>query len=224
MIGCPRRLMYLDRDGILSLHNQFSSSQVLEQSRTLSNTRSKGAVGSAGAHIPGIDLGFSGEAKWERSQEAFEKTTLADEHMILSLESYMAQSGNVVHITGVGRVAEIAATGFGQFGTGVLRFRLAKTHTSDPVADAKEKQMVEFELDRDAHEDSGMVASPVRMCGRLVKCVDRKNLHDGSLSPTSHLACFLRELARGTMPLGFLAHIQPMPGLIYLKPYAIWFP
>lgn len=85
--------------------------------------------------------------------------------------------------------------------------------------------MVEFEVDRDAHDDGGMLAVPVRMAGHIRKCIDLKPLHDNhSFSPTSHLALFLRTIAKQSAKLGFLARIEFMPSLVYIKPYAIWYP
>lgn len=163
-------------------------------------------------------------ASSSHQHEIFEKSAPYDEPLLLEVEDSLVANGELNGVHGVRDIAELRVKGHGTFVMGMLRFRWASTFNTDPVQDAVQKQMIEFEVDRDAQHDAGMLSVPVRMAGSLEKCVNRKNLHDGSLSPTIHLPGFLREIARDTLPFGFIAHMQSSPRLVYLKPYAIWFP
>jgi hypothetical protein len=165
-----------------------------------------------------------GERKAMTHNETIERRMHSDGAQILELEAYLAANDGLRQVGTARDIAELFAAGNSEFVTGVLRFRWARTHDVDVVADAIKKQMIEFLLDRDANDDAGMLSVPVQMGGSLEKCVSRKDLHDGNFSPTSHLATFLRQLGHGVLPLGFFAQLQPMSKLIYLKPYAIWFP
>jgi hypothetical protein len=180
--------------------------------------------GKAGIGLWGSKIEASGQAGLENGFDIWEETAPGDERMLLDVEAHFAAVGQLQLLRSPSAIAEIYASGRSEFVTGVLPFRWVSTHSVNPVDDAKAKESVEFELNRDATDYGGMLAVPVRMSGSLKKCVSRKQLHDGSTSPTSHLAVFLRSLAHHTLPLGFFAHFQSLPKLIYLKPYAIWFP
>jgi hypothetical protein len=209
--------MYLDHDGIVSLHNQLRP-HVVEQSQTISGTEKKAWRGGVGLGAYGVKFDGTRESSSDSGFQIFEKTAPCDEQMLFEIEASLAKAGELVHLSGLGRVAELFASKQTRFVTGVLRFRWARSFDPDPVIDATKKEMVEFELDRDANDDAGMLSVPVRMGGSLGKCVSRKDLKDGSVLPTSHLACFLRELAHETLALGFFAQCQPLAKLVWLKP------
>ncbi|MGA2583478.1 MAG: hypothetical protein ABSG31_09405 [Tepidisphaeraceae bacterium] len=208
----------------MSLHAQSAENLLIERATTVSISSNRSGSGTAGIGVAGLRA----EAAFHRSAsdgfQIFEKTAQTDEHLLLELEAFLAANDGLKQISSIRSVAELYASGGCAFVTGILRFRWAHTHNMDPVEDATKKQMVEFEVDRGSYDDGGCLALPIRLAGSIQKCVSRKNLHDGSLSPTSHLAVFLRALAGKTMPLGFFAQMQPLIDFIYLKPYAIWFP
>jgi hypothetical protein len=224
MALCLRRFVYLDHEGITSLHSQVSQGQLLEHTKTFSSSKNKLGTGGVGANFWAVRGDISASIGSSKGYTVSEKSAPADENLLLGLEGFLAEHGALEQMSSIRAVAEVYAKGVNHFVTGVLRFRWAFTHSNDPVEDAIKKQMIEFTVDRDSYDDGGMVGLPIRLAGNLRKCVDRKNLHDGSISPTSHLAVFLRSLARGQSSLGFFAQMQPLPELIYLKPYAIWFP
>ena len=224
MAACLRRWMYLDHDGIVSLHRQISGKQIIERSERRSSSQSKKGDGTFGFGMPGARASMSAGLESGRQYEIFEKTAPHDEQLLFDIENHLAANEGLETAVRMCHIAELYATQRSTFVTGILRFRWAAAFDTDPVQDAIRKQSVEFEVDRDANDDAGMLAVPVRMTGSLEKCVGRKNLFDGSPSLTSHLACFLRQLAGAVLPLGFFAQMQPLPKLIYLKPFAIWFP
>ena len=224
MAACLRRWMYLDHNGIVSLHDQVFQNRVIEQTRTLSKSSDKSLKGAGGFSAFGSRLEVAKEATSAEHYEIMEKTAPSDERLLLELEAALATDGGIQRIAGAPGIAEVYAGGAATIVTGILRFRWAATYSNNPMLDAKKKQMVEFVLDREANADAGVLSVPVRMAGSLQKCADFRTLGDGSLSPGSHLAFFLRELARDALPLGFFAQLQPWPRLIYLKPLAIWFP
>jgi hypothetical protein len=215
--------MYLDHEGIVSLHGQISQNRLVERTRTVSSSSNKSGTGDLGVGILGARVNVSGGIASSERYEVYERTAPADEHLLLELEAFLAADGGLTQVTSIRPVAELYAKGTSAFVTGILRFRWASTHSIDPVQDATVKQMVEFQVDTESYDDGGMLSLPVRLAGNLEKCVSRKNLHDGSISPTSHLAVFLRALSGKIVPLGFFAHMQPLQDFIYLKPYAIWF-
>jgi hypothetical protein len=219
-----RRWMYLDHDGIVSLHSQFRGERIIERTRTSSRSSDKSSKGTAGLAVLVGHGDIAKGAASTRRREISEKTAPTDEKLLLELEAYLTKTHGLHRVARIADIAELQSKGQSALVSGVLRFRWATTANCDPVWDAMAKQMIEFEVHREAHDDAGMLTNPIRMCGSLEKCVGGRGLHDGSMSPTGHLAMFLRQIAHGVVPLGFVAHLHPWPGLILLKPYAIWFP
>jgi hypothetical protein len=190
MPTCLRRWMYLDHEGIESLHGQITGALTVEQTKMLSSSMSRNGTGTIGFRAFGTGAAIEGGVSAQQQFQIFERSAPHDEKLLLDVESCLAGNGELEQVTRVRHLAEIFAKGQGAFVTGILRFRWASCFVSDPVDEATRKKMIEFEVDREANDDAGMLAVPVRMSGNLQKCVGRKNLHDGSVSPTSHFGVF----------------------------------
>jgi hypothetical protein len=216
--------MYLDHEGIQSLHDQVLGNRVIERTKRTVRATNKGAKAGFGFGILNTNLDAGTDASSSKQFEIYEKRASNDEQLLLELEGRLALHDGFQRIAHIRDVAELRASKRSDFVTGVLNFRWNSTFDPNPWVDAVKKEMVEFLVDKDSADDGGTVAVPIIMAGSLAKCVDRKNLTDGSLSPTSHLAIFLRHIGKASIRLGFFGHLQYMPQMMYLKPYAIWFP
>ena len=221
----PRRWIYFDLEGIRSLHGQISGRRVVERTQMKSECIGGSAKVRGSLRAAILNADSAGEVTAARGMETSERSTPSKESLLEEVEVYLEQTDNLMQITCARPIAEIAATGRTAYGTGALRFRWAFSHNPDPILDAMAKQMVEFELDRDAHDDAGILSFPVKMGGSLGKCTDRRAANNGQLFPSSHLAIFLKHLGHSTQRLAFFGDVQPMmPNLVWIKPYAIWFP
>lgn len=218
-----RRWLYFDREGIDSLHGQCSGLRVTGQTISDSTVTSGLVSGQAGVSYPGLRAGISTSLESRNGRESSHRVEVSHERTLIEVEEYLAARDQLVHLAGARDVALVYSSGLSPFVVGILPFRWASTHSIDPVVDAHKKQMVEFVFDRDVDDNSGMLAVPLRLTGSISKCVGPKRLDDGSLSPTSHLAMFIRSLATDSVRFGFFGHLQPLPKLLLLKPYAVWF-
>jgi hypothetical protein len=76
---CLRQWLYLDHEGIESLHRQISGKQVLERTETTSNSRSSKRTAEAGVALHVARALASAESASGQQFQIFERTAPHDE-------------------------------------------------------------------------------------------------------------------------------------------------